>query len=217
MEYINRTVTYGDCTRTFRWPKKDSGLYKDLVTLSDLDEHVLPAVPKLRTVVQAGCAMGVWPWVLSKHFEFVYTFEAHPINAYCSAQNIGDLANVHLLHAALGETHGMINVGYENPDNHGAFRVVGPGRIPMLRLDDFEFENVDLLTLDIEGAELAAIRGARDLISKWRPIVVLEDKDVCARHFGYRAGDIEKILQADFGYRSEVKRFHGGRDVIIYP
>ncbi len=42
------------------------------------------------------------------------------------------------------------------------------------RLDDLPIGRVDLLKLDIEGAELLALRGATQLIKSWRPAILFE-------------------------------------------
>jgi FkbM family methyltransferase len=42
------------------------------------------------------------------------------------------------------------------------------------RLDDLPIERVDFLKLDIEGAELRALRGSRRLITRWQPAILFE-------------------------------------------
>ena len=40
----------------------------------------LPYLKNKRTAIQAGGAMGMWPYLLSQHFDKVYTFEASTDN-----------------------------------------------------------------------------------------------------------------------------------------
>ncbi|MGC9123924.1 MAG: FkbM family methyltransferase [Thermoplasmata archaeon] len=42
------------------------------------------------------------------------------------------------------------------------------------RLDDFEFERVDLIKIDVEGFELDVLEGAKKTIMKHRPKIILE-------------------------------------------
>jgi FkbM family methyltransferase len=46
--------------------------------------------------------------------------------------------------------------------------------VEVCRLDDILKSRIDLLKLDIEGNELAALKGGKDLIRKWRPSILFE-------------------------------------------
>jgi FkbM family methyltransferase len=54
------------------------------------------------------------------------------------------------------------------PTNNSAYKV------PTRKLDDMCIEQVDLLKMDIEGAEILALRGGRKLIEKHRPAILFE-------------------------------------------
>ena len=203
------------------WPDHDDkklGLMSDIVSAHDI-ERVLAFVPteNRRTCIQAGGAMGIWPKKLARYFHTVYTFEPHPQNFYCTVVNCPE-ENVIKMQAALGDMTGVtVRVDFpEHPENHGGFRIVGEGDVPMLTVDSLELCNVDLLYLDLEGAEFMAIRGAQDTIEKWQPYIVIEDKHGCCVQFGYNVGDIGRFLATTYGYR-ELGRLHGDRDIVYGP
>jgi FkbM family methyltransferase len=58
---------------------------------------------------------------------------------------------------------------------------------------------VGLLKLDVEGAELLALRGARDLLARDRPFVIMEVYPALMRAFGYAFRDARSYL-GDLGY-----------------
>ena len=66
------------------------------------------------------------------------------------------------------------------PDcGHNTVRVDGEGlRVPITDLDTwrkkYDVQRVQAIKLDIEGSELAAIQGARQLIQEERPVIVCE-------------------------------------------
>lgn len=206
------------------WPDEDESLAGDLPTLRDVPAEVFPHLPEVRTrtCIQAGGAIGAWPKYFAQHFEQVYTFEPYPPSFHCLTVNAPEL-NVHKYNAALGNEHCMVHMDFPEhrqrsatgKENIGGYRCTGPGDIPCLRIDDFAWhDDVDLLYLDLEGYELFALRGGIETIKRSRPVIVLEDKAGCCTTFGYKVGDVERYLQSEAGYRT-VKRFHGGRDVLL--
>lgn len=212
-------------TKAWMWPDEDESLAGDLPTVRDIDTEVLPHLPADRraTVLQAGGAVGIWPKRFAQLFDIVYTFEPYPPSFQCLAFNAPE-AHIIKFNAALGDVHRMIKMDFPEhrarsrtgKENIGGFRVIGAGDIPMLKIDDFNFPRLDLLYLDLEGYELMALKGGIKMIRACNPYIVMEDKAGCCQTFGYQVGDVEKYLAAEAGYRT-IKRFHGGRDVMLAP
>lgn len=66
--------------------------------------------------------------------------------------------------------------------------------IALVRLDDYvrdrAITNLDIIKIDIEGAEIRALEGARETIARFRPLVFMElDRDNLARA-GYSADNV---------------------------
>jgi hypothetical protein len=58
-------------------------------------------------------------------------------------------------------------------------------------LEDKNIQGVDFIKLDVEGGELAALKGAERLLArKPRPIILTEVQDLRTRPWGYPAKDI---------------------------
>ena len=76
-------------------------------------------------------------------------------------------------------------------------------RVPVSRLDKVGLENVTLLKIDVEGAELAVLRGAQETLKKFKPTIWIEmheDKNLEASLFTYRRADIIQFL-TNTGYQ----------------
>lgn len=50
------------------------------------------------------------------------------------------------------------------------------GVLPSRTVDSFKFENVSAIKLDLEGHEFEALQGAIKTITKWKPLIMVEDK-----------------------------------------
>jgi FkbM family methyltransferase len=171
----NRTVVGESDMQEWLWPAQDvvqaSLAFARLHDLYSALEHVR----KRDVCVQAGGNMGVWPKHLAEHFTTVYTFEPDPLNFRCLAANVPE-ENVFKFNAGLGVLPVCLEM--RRTDNCGAHRMdyERAGPVPLLRLDDFGLDGCDFLQLDIEGCELAALSGGRDLIARCRPVIMVEDK-----------------------------------------
>lgn len=175
------------------WIKSDTGAWDgpkgDWVNCHK--KHYFAQCKKFDVVVQAGGNQGMYPRLLAQMFKVVYTFEPDPLNFHCLVNNCQE-DNVIKMQAVLGDSHKMVVVNRETMVNTGCHRVVeGRGAIPQLRLDDFEFETLDALLLDVEGYELRALLGARETLAKHHPVVAIELGD---------RPDIEAFM-TELGYR----------------
>lgn len=123
--------------------------------------------------------------------------------------------NVHLNRTALGPRAGTLELELPiDPDGEGILAwgataiQVGRGtveRVPMVTLDAYvereRLGTIDLLKLDLEGAELGALEGARDLLAR-RTVrhIVCELNTYLLDQSGERY-DARRALLASYGYR----------------
>lgn len=158
------------------WPKTDDGCWTG-PRENWINEHSVKwfkHVKKFDIAVQAGGACGMYPRLLSDRFDTVYTFEPEPLSFYCLVNNC-QKKNIIKINGALGDQPRMVGIVNYVPDNVGVTRVQAElGRIPQLPLDCFDLPHCDLLALDIEGGELAALHGAIETIKKCKPVIVIE-------------------------------------------
>jgi FkbM family methyltransferase len=169
------------------WLEGDSGCWtgpsREFEMLRDM---CLRHVRGRRTVLQAGGALGMYPRLWAETFEKVVTVEPCPDSFAVLAQNC-NYPKIHRIQAALGETNGTTILHRYGPSNVGMHSITRANQggedviVPMIRIDDLELENLDLIQLDVEGAEGLALLGAWNALSKHRPVVAVETVDETVR------------------------------------
>lgn len=101
----------------------------------------------------------------------VETFEPRlyeVIDANVATNHLEDRVTVHPV--ALGDAEGL---GQWSDKQRGHLEV-GPGEVPIRTLDWFGFDDVALIKIDVEGMELAVLRGGLQTINRWRPVIYAE-------------------------------------------
>ncbi len=158
------------------WPEKDNGCWdgpkENWQTFKPLIQR---HCKKFDTVVQAGGACGMYPFLLSTMFEVVYTFEPSVTSFYCLTHNT-PRENIIKMNAALGHAHEMVRLNISDETNVGTNTVTPDqmGIVPMLMIDDLDLPSCDFIMLDTEGFEYNTLIGAQQTIDKFKPLISLE-------------------------------------------
>lgn len=194
----------------WHWPARDEQAYRIIPLEAERDiPGLLAHVVGRNLIVQAGGNTGWWANILAGEFAEVLTIEPDPTNYACLLLNALP-SNVRSAHAALWSTPGWVTM--DGPeDNCGAVQVnhAGVATIRAVTVDSFDLTACDALWLDVEGSELAALRGAEQTLRRFWPVVVAEEKGL-GKRYGNGAGDIGEWLTW-LGYRRVAE---AGRDVV---
>lgn len=142
----------------------------------ELLNHFSNSDPK-GTVIQAGGNFGLYPVLYTEFFETVYTFEPDPMNFFCLGLNC-QFNNIIKMNLALGDKPGNARMINRSPVNYGMNCIEETSShvnsIPIVNIDSFDFQDVRLLQLDLEGYELPALQGAVNTINKYKPLMIIE-------------------------------------------
>lgn len=112
-------------------------------------------------------------------YEYIYAFEPIFDNWKLLAYNASFFRNVFPIQAAVSDQKGYLQMSI-NRGNMGASQVDrnGEERVQSTKLDCMTFAEdlpVTLLKIDTEWHEPAVIDGAHELITKWHPLILIED------------------------------------------
>lgn len=199
----------------FFWPKGFEAHHMEfsLKRIRSL-ELVLSLMKKekkeMRTAVQAGGSYGVWPRILAKKFDIVYTFEPEKISFYFLSMNCPE-DNILAFQAALGFRRECQTVRRKSFTSH---KCVGRGNVPVIRLDDWMLPRCDLVCLDVEGFEKEALKGMQKTIDVHRPVILVEDRADVAKFYGIKDGELEKFISTKLNCRLVAEK---DKDKIFFP
>ena len=149
----------------------------------------------------------------------VYGFEAVPSTYQILRKNVSafsNFKNYKLINKAVADENSSRKIYLPNDDDgqaslqkqeFGSWKggFVSSLDCKVVRLDDYfaqqQISKIDFVKCDIEGAELLALKGMKQLLAKYKPILFLE---ICAqwtKSFGYNPSDILEFLKQN-GYNS---------------
>jgi FkbM family methyltransferase len=148
----------------------------------------------------------------------VYAFEPVPPTFLALSQRMikeQHYQNISLNNFALGDKPGNFEIhvpagdfGQASLKRHATASWCKPGvdifNCEVRTLDDFVIEKrirkIDFVKLDVEGAELPALRGGQKILREYQPIIHLEFFKPWTLAFGYSAKDLIIFLQS-LGYK----------------
>jgi FkbM family methyltransferase len=167
-------------------------------------------VPPDGIVLEVGAHVGHWTLRLAEHAGLILAVEANPDSASVLRRNlaINDIDNVRVIPVAAWDEETTLRL--EDPNDHvagGSTRTLpvyasGDDGVPAARLDDviLDLPRLDLVKLDVEGADLHALRGMVGLLREHRPVLFIECHDYCGY---YTRAELEATL-TELGYTWEI-------------
>ncbi|NEO31206.1 MAG: FkbM family methyltransferase [Symploca sp. SIO3C6] len=164
-------------------------------------------VGKGQRAIDIGANLGVYTYALSQLCEVVEAFEPQPrcaetLLAY--SQHSSNKINVH--NVALSESQGLLTLHVpiikgKPISGLASFRKLDCAQksitVPVCRLDDYNFENISFIKIDVEGHESKVIKGGRNTILREKPILLVEIEQ---RHLGSKpmAALFEEITELGY-------------------
>lgn len=194
-----------------RWPDADVRGKKAIIPEArEAVPFFLQYVEGRRGVIQAGGNVGVYPLLLAEQFERVATLEPEPENLRCLLANVAGRSNITAGPFALAAECGRrLRLNVTEPDNCGAHQFMPPiGDEPTAETITIDalavfMPPIDLIWLDVEGAELPAIKGAQATIQRHSPAIIVEEKGH-GKLFGYTDEEMRRVL-AGLGYELQAQ------------
>ena len=166
-------------------------------------DAALKYVKDWRRAMDLGANVGIFSRHFAKHFEEVLSVEPLEANIECLKLNLPE--NCKIVPYAIGDRNVRQKM-YQTPKSlGGAFIMDDPDvdappvvinqdlvvEVDMITVDSMNLDSLGLFKLDIQGSEVIALKGARETILKYRPVVLIEEKPV-----GGPTGSVDHIKLA---------------------
>lgn len=190
--------------RLIALPEGEQHLTQDMARAYQADKRqaALAHCKDFRSAVDVGAHCGLWSMHLVGRFQAVHAFEPLEVHRECFRANVPE-KHAYLYACALGSQHGRVRFT-SRPGCSAHSVIAGEGEIPLHPLDDFDFQDVDLLKLDCVGYELEVLIGARKTLARCRPVVSVEQKPGYAEALGLPVrGAVDYLLGMGAKVRAE--------------
>lgn len=130
-------------------------------------------------VVDAGAHIGSFSLLVSDKARRIIAFEPEPENFELLRLNAAPHGNIEAHRKALWSGTGEGKL-YHNRSNSGGHSLLGPGGatdyaldVDLVRLDEV-VEEANFIKMDVEGAEIEALKGSSEILRSCHPVIVLE-------------------------------------------
>jgi FkbM family methyltransferase len=192
--------------------------YRELFLYGSMEKNELAAWKRIvrpgDAVIDGGANYGYWTLVASRLVGpagKVFSFEANPPTAERLQANVEASAatNVSVYRIALAADDGVATInnacsntigGHASLRRHEGWAWGESTEVRTTAADSLasldHWPRIRLIKLDIEGAELSALRGMADLIERDRPVLTVEWNAAAAAGFDYHPRDIVAFLQS---------------------
>ena len=154
-----------------------------------------------KELFDVGANIGSYTLSLHNKAKHIYAFEASRINIGYLNDNIrgNKIKNVMTVHKAVSDEDNKKIKLYLSPDTGGNNSIYERFNgefetVETVTLDSFyannEISSVDVIKIDVEGAEFDVIRGASEVLDTFKPVLIIEFNKFTAEKAGY---DLEQL------------------------
>jgi FkbM family methyltransferase len=136
-----------------------------------------------------GAWCGTWAKAMEPFTKKVIAFEPDRTHFECLQRNC--TINCDVRNEAVGSENK--NVSLTEDDFTQAKRVDTDGDIRMVTIDSFEYENVDLIKIDVEGYEMEVLKGAEKTLQNVQYLMIELNNNT--KKYGSSNADVERYLK----------------------
>jgi FkbM family methyltransferase len=166
-------------------------------------------------VFDVGANFGIYSLLASQRVGAsgrVVAFEPAPTTIRCLRNNcyLNLIRNIERNQLALSDSNGWVEFHFavDQPAYSGIQVGDVPGRVEKIRVESMTLDSfctkrnptkIDMVKVDVEGAERAFLNGARQTLTTYKPALLMEFSPLRTRPSGYEVSELSSILE-NLGY-----------------
>lgn len=183
---------------------------------------------KKKVALDIGANIGNHSVFLSRYFREVHSFEPNPVTyevLRINSKYAASSKNIIPHSFGLSDTSGKLKFKLDR-DNIGGSRVADKDDlcspcseiidVDVRMADDLVFlrdREISLIKIDVEGHELSALKGASEIISHSRPVILFEQD--ASQIVGGSSEVIDYLASKKYSFYTIEKRFYFGENVVL--
>ena len=152
--------------------------------------YVYNNIPQKRTMIDIGANIGIFARPSAEQFERVICFEPVTKIFKVLQKNLESYSNVELHNVGISNKMQTVKFQMKTLKCGESYQVDEYKDDPILEnfecnlvtLDQYKFDQVDWIKVDVEGFELTVLEGSKETIQKNRPWLLLEDNENSQQH-----------------------------------
>ena len=162
-------------------------------------------VKNFTTAIDGGAHYGIMSYNLNSKFSKIYAFEVDIPVRECLKKNVEkfQLDNVVVCDCGLSDKEELVALNYLKNTFGTYINKEVSGTNICKTLDSFELTEVGFIKLDCEGYEPYILKGAEQTIKKYKPVILMEEKNFSKRYYG-EEGNLAVELLLGWDYTMEV-------------
>lgn len=166
-----------------------------------IKKHIKVHPDNCRTYVDVGLHIGTTILPYSKLFKNAYGYEPNKVSYQLALANIklNDATNCHIKNCAVLDRYIRgTSISHSNGNSGCYFFKEDPlSDIESIRLDDDpRLVDVDFIKIDTEGSELLVLKGAINILTKYKPLLQIEINGLSETNFGISQESILTFLSS---------------------
>lgn len=184
------------------YEKELSDLLKKLVNPNDV-------------FVDVGANIGYFSLLVARYFPSANVISFEPVTDLFKKMNenitLNSIENIITVNAAAGESNEERELFISGPDNSGMSSFYEPEnylgykeKVKVVSIDEWfegsRLSRIDILKLDIEGSELAALKGMKKALQNFKPLLIVEINPATLSMFSLNPADIYDYL-GQYGFK----------------